>query len=289
VRSELNQIDARIKQAGYNGTSPSADDLRRKDEISDELPRSQKELASLVFGVPESEIQFNKSSKQDAPDKINIDADMPGAAGTEHLDTRDLAAQPTFSISLDRLDNSREAAGTLFHELSHAQDSQTAQKWLDKFRQEKTGFGNSPQDVQDFLDWAKTPKGGAELHKYLSQQPASSLSKSDAEIVSDAAAHANLSTEARAYVHSITTGAQAGNLAAVADQVKSYAQAIKKGQTGEPFPDSATRQALTQELRNAYEHLPNDQARANFKAAVKQAAADGGDPNLWLAKLDFLK
>jgi hypothetical protein len=289
MRTELNQIDARIKEAGYNGTAPSPEDLRRKEALSEELPRQQKMLASLVFGVPESEIQFNKSPKDDAPGKLNIDADMPGAAGMEHFDTKNLSGNQTFSVSLDRLDKPREAAGTLFHELSHAKDAQTAQKWLDKFRQEKTGFGNSPQGVQDFLDWAKTPKGGAELQKYLAQQPASSLSKSDAEVVADAAAHANVSTEARAYVHSIGTGAQAGNLAAVSDQVKSYAHAVKQGQTSEPLPGSATGQALTQELRNIYQHLPNDKARADFKAAVKQAAADGGNSNLWLTKLDFMK
>ncbi|HEX3821568.1 MAG TPA: hypothetical protein VHW45_14635 [Candidatus Sulfotelmatobacter sp.] len=289
MRTELKQTGDRIRQARSEGTSPSPEDVQRRDKVSAELPQKQKELASLVFGVPESEIQFNKSPQDDVPGKINMDADMPGAAGTEHFDTKNLAGDQAFSVSLDRLMKPHEAAGTLFHELSHAQDAETAHKWLDKFRQEKTGFGNSPDDVKSFLDWLKTRKGGEQLHQYLSQQPASSLSKSDTEVVADAAAHANVSTESRAYVHSINNGAQAGNLAVVADQVKSYAQAVRKGQTMEPFPASATRQALTQELHNMYQHLPDDKAREAFKAEVKKAAAEGGEPNLWITQLDFIK
>jgi hypothetical protein len=57
----------------------------------------------------------------------------------------------------------------------------------------------------------------------------------------------------------------------------------------EPFPASATRQALTQELHNMYQHLPDDKAREAFKAEVKKAAAEGGEPNLWITQLDFIK
>jgi len=284
IRQELNQIDTRMREAAYHGTTPSPEDVRRKEQLSEELPKEQKLLASLVFGVPESEIQFNRSAQQDAPGKLNIDADMPDAAGMEHFDTKNLSGAQSFSISLDRLDHPREAAGTLYHELSHAHDAQTAQKWLEKFRQEAPP---SKRDPQSFQEWIRSKDGGTKLQAWLGQQKG--LSKADAEVVADAAAHVNVSTEARAYVHSISSGAQAGNLTACADQVRSYAQAIRGGKTGEPLPASANRQALAQELRNTYQHLPNDKARAEFKAAITKAAAEGGYPDLWITKLDFMK
>jgi hypothetical protein len=287
LRTELKQVNAEITQARQNEEVAYAIHENHQDQLAEQLLQAEEELASAVLGLPKEEIQINRSQTQDSSSKVNLDPSnqMPGA-GAEYFDTGDLSGRPTIAISLDRLDKPKEAAGTLFHEISHVQDAKLAQKWLGQFRQEKTGFPNTADGIKDFQDWAKTPKGGGDLRKWLGQQPASSLSKSDAEVVEDAAAHANVSTEARAYTHASITALHAGDFDALKDQFKSYASAIKKGQTANPLDQSETMKTLTQELRTAYQQVPKE-SQAQFRDAV--AAAKEVNPNAWISKLDFTK
>jgi hypothetical protein len=288
LKTELKQLNAEITQARQNLEVASAIRQNHQDQLAEQLLQAEEELASAVLGIPREEIQINRSQQQDSSSKVNLDpADQMPGAGAEYFDTGDLmTGRPTISISLDKLDKPKEAAGTLFHETSHVQDAKLAQKWLGQFRQEKTGFPNTPDGMKDFQDWVKTPKGGAELRKFLGQQPPSSLSKSDAEVVEDSAAHANVSTEARAYTHASIAAMQGGDFDALKDQFKSYASAIKKGQTANPLDQSETLKGLTQELRSAYRQMPKE-AQAQFQAAV--AAAKEVNPNAWISKLDFTK
>jgi hypothetical protein len=285
LRAELKQVNKEIGEATRDGRQLSPDLRQRMDRLSEELPHAEKLLGSLVFGVPEKEIQLNRSMDQDKPDVINLDQPdkMPGA-GVEHFENGDLNGRPTFAISIDKLEKPAEAAGTLFHEISHMQDAKLAQVWLGKFRQTNTKFDNSPQGLKDFQSWVKTSQGGKALQSWLAQQPG--LSKADAEVVEDAAAHANVSTEARAYIHSAITAMRSGDFDALKDQFKSYALAIKKGQTANPLDQSATLKQLTQELRAAFKEMPKD-VQDQFRAAV--AAAKAVNPDAWISKLDFSK
>jgi hypothetical protein len=285
LRAELKDLNRQVGELSVQGKSIPSDLRAKMDRLAEELPQAEKLLGSLVFGVPESEISLNRSTGEDKPDVINIDLpqNMPGA-GSEHFDTGNLAGRPTFAISLDRLETPSKASGTLFHESTHIADSKLAQQWLGKFRQEKTGFGTAPNDLKGFQDWIKTPKGGKELQQWLAKQPG--LSKADSEVVADAAAGANVSTEARAYVHSTITAMRTGDFDAMKDQLKSYALAIKKGQTTNPLDQSETLKTLTQELRAAFKQMPKD-VQDKFRAAVAEAKTV--NPNAWISKLDFSK
>jgi hypothetical protein len=285
LRAELKDVNRQVGELSVQGKSIPPDLRAKMDRLGEELPQVEKQLGSLVFGVPESEIRLNRSNDQDKPDVINIDLPehMPGA-GSERFDIGNLSGRPTFAISLDRLETPSKASGTLFHESTHIADSKLAQQWLGKFRQEKTGFGTSPNDLKSFQDWIKTPKGGQELQQWLAKQPG--LSKTDAEVVADAAAGANVSAEARSYVHAAITAMRAGNSDALTDQFKSYALAIKKGQTSNPLDQSPNLKALTQELRSAFKQMPKD-VQDKFRAAVAEAKAV--NPNAWISKLDFSK
>ncbi len=285
LRAELKDVNRQVGELSVQGKSIPSDLRTKIDRLAEDLSHAEKQLGSLVFGVPDSEIRLNRSNSDDKPDVINIDLpqNMPGA-GSERFDIGNLSGRPTFAISLDKLQKPSEASGTLFHEISHIQDSKLAQQWLGKYRQEKTGFGTSPDDLKSFRDWIKTKKGGQELQQWLAKQPG--LSKADSEVVADAAAGANVSTEARAYVHSTITAMRAGDFDAMKDQLKSYALAIKKGQTTNPLDGSETLKTLTQELRSAFKQMPKD-VQDKFRAAVAEAKAV--NPNAWISKLDFSK
>jgi hypothetical protein len=77
-----------------------------------------------------------------------------------------------------------------------------------------------------------------------------------------------------------------GDFDAMKDQLKSYALAIKKGQTTNPLDQSETLKTLTQELRAAFKQMPKD-VQDKFRAAVAEAKTV--NPNAWISKLDFSK
>jgi hypothetical protein len=253
----------------------------QRDDALEELQRASKLLASLVFGVPESEISMNRSSGDRLPGKINItgmpeQGAPPGAHGPAggHRGEEFRPGLPTaFEIRFDHMLDPASAQSTLFHEVSHLKDHELAQAWVNKYEQEtKRTFVSGPAGRQAFEGWMRA------------QAPAR-LSKADAEIVMDLAGNFNATTEARANVHAFLTALQAGAPDVAAKGLAAYAREMNPGgHYASPANGSAVVAELTKELRTAYGQMPRDMQR-QFDAAV--AAAMKANPNAWISSLKF--
>ena len=105
-----------------------------------ELSRANHMLASLTFGVPESEIEFTLGRTGWRPGKINLDASFAndpthrtprGAHGTEG---RSGGFEPgkasVLAVNADELANASGAQSVLFHEVSHLQDYELTQRMV---------------------------------------------------------------------------------------------------------------------------------------------------------------
>ena len=252
----------------------------KKDELTAKLMEDQKKLASLLFGVDESQIQFNRSARDDSPDKINIvpkDPHRPGdPLGSEHYDGDKSFApglKPTFDINLEELEKPKEAAGVLFHEVSHLQDDQLAQKWVSKY-EEKHTFVEGASGRPAFKAW---------MNEQVKQN---NISKADAEVVVDKAENDTATSEARAYLRTAVTAIQSGNPELAAQQLKTYASGIKAGKIASPATGSEVEKALTKELQDAYRQMP-----ANMQQQLKNAfaAAHTANAEAWISHVKFGK
>ncbi|HWR53329.1 MAG TPA: LysM domain-containing protein [Bryobacteraceae bacterium] len=277
VQAQVNSLKQKLADSNHPMTKS------QREDAGEELTRASKHLASLIFGVPESEIQFNRSSGDRQPGKINITGrPEPGApAGAHgpasgHLGEEFRPGLPTaFEIRLDQLLNPASAQGTLFHEVSHLKDHDLAQQWVKKYEQEtKRTFVSGAPGRQAFEGWMRA------------QAPAR-LSKADAEVVMDLAGNFNATTEARANARAFLTALQAGAAEVAVKGLAAYAKEMKPGgHYATPANGSAVVAELTKELRTAYGEMPKDMQR-QFDAAV--AAARKENPNAWVSSLKFSK
>jgi hypothetical protein len=243
-------------------------------------------MAPLLFGLPQSQIQFNTSTTNDDPDKmINIDPMPPSKTGDilgrEHYPKdQDFqpGSKPTFGIKLEEMDDPKGAAGVLFHEVSHLKDDQLAQRWVEQYQKEGGIFvSDRKAGMSHFQDWMNKQVG----RQLPTKPPSPPLSKADAEAVVDKAYNFGATSEARAYVHAAIAAAQSGDKAEAISQLKTYATALKNGRAASPAKGSAVEAALSKELQDLYRNHP--ELRDSLKAALE--AAKAANPEAWISKI----
>jgi hypothetical protein len=237
-------------------------------------------LASLVFGVPESEIQMNISSSGRTPGKINLNAQLnkPGEPGGTHGAAGGggftLGVDSSFDVRTASLATPAVAQATLFHEVTHRRDYLLAQQWASNYQQE-TGRVFVSSALRPFMEW---------LNAQTRTKPPR-LSAADAELIQDEVTNTSSSTEARANVLTFLAAFQAGATDVATKQLVAYAIALKPGGLYQnPLRGSRVQAALTAELRQVDRQLPRDE-RSKFRSAF--AAAKASNPDAWVSKLVF--
>jgi len=235
-------------------------------------------LASLVFGVPESEIQMNRSSADRTAGKINMNPQIggPDQPGGMHgpVDGVDFAqgVPSAIEIGTPTLADPASAQVTLFHEATHLRDYELAQQWVATYEREGGTFLTGP-GARNFTIW---------LYQQTRTKPPR-LSEVDAELIADEVTNVSSATEARANVMSFLVAFEAGKFDLAQTKLVAYAEALKPGGLYEnPVAGSAVQAALIAELRRVERQLPRDQ-RARFRRAF--AAAKAKNPEAWLSEL----
>lgn len=230
------------------------------------------ELASELFGVPESEIALIRSSGDRKEGKINV-IDLPAGTSGQHGPEQDQGEEFTpgkkTAIEIDHealMGTGNDPLGVLFHESSHQRDYELAQKWVSVWEKE-SGKKFVPSENGDPRFTAWLDKRVADTKK----KPV--LSRADMMVVTDATRRGvNGNTEARAYLGSFIGALQAGNPKAAKDQLLTWV----KGQPGRiPSPSLQLENAMFRELEKAYRAMPKDQRDA-FDAALKEAQSVKG-------------
>jgi len=268
-------LKARAEALGKEGGSSNQASSKERDQIIAELTQARKDLAKGVFGVDESEIQFNIRSEDRVPGKINITAkeskDAKGHTGMAPNENFGPAAKVATELNLSLLEKPGSAASTLFHEASHLSDFEFAQKWVKIYEKETN---------RQFVGGA----GIAVFKKWIDAQASSKpprLSKSDAELVFDEASETNATTEARAYIHTFLTDLQLGASDLATEQLTDYAWGIKNGKIGIPANGSQVIATLISELRTARMMMPKEM-QLQFDAAM--AAAEEKNSSIWFSE-----
>jgi hypothetical protein len=282
------EIEQRLKDLESKYPKRLGED--EKKQLTQQLGADRQAMAPLLFGLPKSQIQFNASTTNDDPDKmINIDPMPPSRTGDilgrEHYPKDQEfqpGAKPTFGIKLEEMDNPKEAAGVLFHEVSHLKDDQLAQKWVEQYQKEGHSFvSDRKAGMPTFQEWMNKQVG-----KQLPTKPPSApLTKADAEIVVDKAYNFGASSEARAYVNAAIAAAQSGDKAEAISQLKTYATALKDGRAASPAPNSAVEAALKKQILDLYQKHP--ELRDTLKVAL--TAAQGANKDAWISKVTLPK
>ena len=253
---------------------------RASGDTGGDFTAKQQLLAELTFGT--SDVQFNRTSTDRKAGVINLNADFAlkhakhqraprGLHGPEGAMDPDFAPgrKTAIEISLDELADPKSAQGVLFHEMTHKNDYDLADKWTSQFVSEGHHWvRGSPA----FSDWMKK------------QVAAKKISPADAELVQDIALNLSATTEARAFSKAALAAVQAGAPEVAKDQLVTYAKALKSGEYAAPLHGSEVQKALTRELQAAYKAMSPDQQK-DLKAAV--AAARKANPDAWVGKLTF--
>jgi hypothetical protein len=240
-------------------------------------------LASLVFGVPESEIQMNRSSAGRTAGKINLNPQLGGRfqPGGTHGPVEGVEFKPgvlsAIEVGTPSLADPAVAQVSLFHEATHLRDYELAQQWVANYERETrvpffTGAG-----ARYFIGW---------LYTQARTKPPR-LSDADADLIVDEVTNNSASTEARGNVLSFLAAFQAGKSDLAQTKLVAYAIALKPGGLYQnPADGSAVQAELTAEIRRIDRALPPDQ-RAKFRAAF--AAAKAKNPDAWVSQLEFAK
>jgi len=278
------EIEQRLKD--LESKYPKRLSADEKKQLTEQLGTDRQAMAPLLFGLPKSDIQFNTSTTNDDPDKmINIDPMPPNQTGDilgrEHYPKDQEfqpGAKPTFGIKLEEMDNPKEAASVLFHEVSHLKDDQLAQKWVAQYQKEGHTFvSDRNAGMPSFQDWMNKQVG-----KQLSTKPPGPpLTKADAETVVDKAYNFGATSEARAYVNAAISAVQSGDKAEAISQLKTYATALKDGRASSPAGNSTVEAALKKQLLDLYQKHP--ELRDGLKAAL--SAAQAANKDAWISKI----
>lgn len=237
-----------------------------------QLNKAQVTLASLVLGVPDSEIKLIRNSNDREAGKVNISADPTKANGAHGAVLGQpvefqLGRKTAFEINTRQFDSTDEAApSTMYHEVSHLQDEELAQEWVTKYQNEANRI---------FV--ASAP---GEFMKWLQTQTPKRLSKADAEMVMNVVTNNDSTTEARANVRQFMLSLQSGDTAGAIKHLSVYARELKPGgRYVSPVQGSYVQAELVKELKEAYRKMPK-QMQKDFDAAV--AAAKQENPKAWV-------
>jgi len=259
ARKEVASLKEKLAEASTPG---------ERDEIAKELTHARIELASQLFGVPESDINFGGEPQ---PGKINL---VPGdkIGGADGETDPDVKTGGTVTkINVDVLEHPDRAEVTYFHEATHAQDDAMAHDWYAKYQQ-------TPHGGQSFDDWMTT------------QAKQGRISSSDKEMVVEIANGGKSATEARAHVRAALEALKAGHPDAARKELVGYAGMTithknkhEDGDYTNPTGDSLD--AITRELQDAYRQMP-PAMQQQLRDIVKAAHDDRlGNPEAWISQV----
>lgn len=279
LREELAILDAK--------KALSAIEQEKKADVSRELAQATRTRASVILGVPESEIELNVYSSGRVPGKVNFTG-QPGAGSTTSGRHGPVSGQdftPTmltaFDINYSLLDDPAKAQKTMFHEAQHLHDYQFAQQWVKNYEME-TG--------RSFISPKSGPKVAALWQKVFGdwlkiQVSKKRLSRGDAELVVDETFDFTATTEARANVRTFLAILQAGNSDLATKTLVNYVRELKPGGAyATPANGSHVLAELITELKAAYRQMPKDMKK-QFNAAVDTAMKEY--PSAWISALRF--
>lgn len=261
---------------------------REREQVFQDFVRVRRVHASLILGVPDSEIRFTQFPSDKDAGKINIswekDLYANGTFGPV-MGQRDPDVTPKTSKAIEirhrRFKELADAQSTLFHEAQHMNDDQFSREWVENYEQESgRTFVSGPYGEKPFIDWLNA------------QVAKKRLTAMDVELIVYEAGNYDSMTEARANVRTFLAAIQAGNLDLAIDRIVAYAGALTPSNKGgsahyaTPPTGSRVKAALVMELKTAYRRMPKAMQQ-QYNAAV--AAAKKAYPNAWISELDFSK
>ncbi len=259
--------DARQKVLSLKADLAETHTPAERDQIIQDLTHARIELASVTFGVPESDINFDYTKP--APGKINLvpGDKINGADGETDTDVK--TGTTVTKINVDVLEHPERAEVVQFHEATHAQDDELAHQWFTKYQQE-------PHGGRSFDDWMTT------------QAKQGRISQGDAQMVVEIANGGKSATEARAHVRAALVALQAGHPDAAKRELVGYAgMTITAHHNSGDYtnPNGASLDAVTRELQDAYRHMPKDMQQ-QLKAIIAAAHdSRGGNPEAWISQV----
>ena len=258
VRQEVSSLKEKLSQA----STPA-----ERDKIGQELTHARIQLASLIFGVPESDINFDYTNPQ--PGKINlVPGDKIGGADGE-TDTDVKTGRTVTKINVDVLEHPDRAEVVQFHEGVHQKDDELTHEQYAKYQQQTGGKGSFEGWVDDQV----------KNHR---------LSAADGQMVKEIEEGGRSATEARAHLRAGLAALQAGHPDAARKELVGYA-----GMTVTPThqdgdytnPTGESLDAITRELQEAYRNL-SPAMQQQLKDIVKAAHDDRmGNPEAWISQV----
>jgi hypothetical protein len=280
TKKELGTVNHVIDNQQAQSSQQAKEERQERDRLEEKLKAAQAQLAKLMFG---DDVQFIRSPIDKTPGKINIVAKLE-AAGDEgpvfqqgdHF--KDM--QTAIEVRLDQLEDPDRAEGVLYHEVSHSQDTEFAQQWVNKYEHESNHiFVDGAPGKQIFQNW---------IDAQTKTHPPR-LSKAEAELIVDMAERDGRTTEAKAFVHSALAALQAGNPEVCKKEFTAYANNTftehhRSGIYQNPKDGSEVKQALIHELQSEYKKMPKEM-QTQLDEAV--AAARAANPESWLSHLPF--
>ena len=287
AQKRVKELQTRLEE--LRNMKPTKDVEQQKDQVVEALTKANLRRASLILGVPESDIRFKGNPSGREAGYINIipnkDANAPaGSHGPAPGQGGELEFKPgmtgAFDINYSTLDSPAWAQLTLYHEVEHQKHWDRAQEWVKTYEKE-TGRPFVRAGLKYFKDWMEDQAAKVKPPR---------LSKADADLVVDVAGNFDGMTEARANMRAVLTAFQAGAPDLAAKALTAYASALTPksqgglGRYSTPHPKSQFMIGLREELRAAYQKMPKDVQR-KFDDAI--AAAKKQYPNAWVSELNL--
>jgi LysM repeat protein len=289
AQKQVKSLQARLEQLKSMEQTPAV--RQESDQVLKDLTAANLRRASLVLGVPESDIKFQTSPSSREPGVINIVPDrgpnapagshgpVAGQGGEYEFKPGMLAA---FDIKYATLDDAAWAQLTLFHEVEHENHWEMAQEWVRKYEKE-TGRPFIREGLQYFKKWIEDQAAKVKPPR---------LSKADADLIVDVAGNFDGMTEARANIRQALLAYQLGapDLGAKALTVYAYALTPKAHGGGQkystPHPKSEFMLGLNEEIRAAYAQMPKDMQR-KFDEALSEIKKKY--PDAWISQFKVSK
>jgi hypothetical protein len=259
--------------AAIAGQQVTVDNLKsHSGDVATKLNDAKQHLYALILGVDDGEVLLNRTSFGRKAGKININTELVktsklGAHGRESK--QDEAFEPgvksAFELNPNAFATPALAQTVMFHEVTHLQDYELAQRWVAKY-QEKSTFVLGPGQKY-FDEWLRGQTNAA-----------------DAQLVTDIAAGVQSTTEARAYVRTFIAAFDVGASVEATLQLVTYAKGMKASTIPSPTAEQKNPVVaqLIAELAAYRQRLGRTEKKA-FDAAV--AAAVKEYPKSWLAAI----
>jgi len=177
-------------------------------------------------------------------------------------------------ISVHEMADPSNAPGIIFHENSHAKDYALTQHWVKQY------------ETENKRKFVPGDKGDPSFTAWVNNQAPKRLSRADAELVSDVSANANGSSEAKAYVGTFINAIKAGNPAAAAAQLKTYAEGmLSKPQKINRPTGAHVELELKRQLEIEFRKMTPDM-KAQFNKVFEDLANSPKTRDAWISRFN---